>query len=317
MAKSPNQVRTLQFIAQIASTLLVILLIGCGAEENSEDEIELDLLRQPVISSVAANNLILAGRAKLGTWQDQCKIFVQSTTLASYGVTVSSNDTSNLYKWTSDTSPQTNMARWLGSYANGRLSVSNLAAGAQQTLSVSVPNADPQRIVLYASTANVTATLSKNGSTTLSVNSTASNPAGGIPSSGTTTGQGTWTLTVKNNGVSTSGTVVAVVLSQSRFESDWRTARRGDIIQLYGGTNSTNRANGGPHTAFVQTDYNDSTASCNSGTSGQDTPHCNWLDSNWASPADQIVRSRRVTIDTMMLMMAYASNYGFTVYRLN
>ncbi len=98
-----------------------------------------------------------------------------------------------------------------------------------------------------------------------------------------------------------------VVLSASRFQSDWEAAQRGDMIQLYGGTSSTNRAIGGPHTTFVQTNAN---------TNGSTSSTYNWLDSNWATPEDGIVRAHNMSIVNMLWMMAYSPSYGFTVYRL-
>lgn len=284
---------------------LFFVLNGCVTEDSTMD---LGETSQEVISWTNANNLINAGRAQIGTTGGQCKAWVQNTTSSSYGVWIAANDSTYQYKWTSDTTPATNVARWLGSYANGRLGPTTLAGGGGTTsTSFSESYGDPQVIVLYASTSNVTATITKSGSATLSVTSTGL--TGGSISSSTTTGTGTWTLTVTNNGGSSASGVVAVVLSRSRFQSDWETARRGDIMQMYVGTDSSNRGVGGPHTTFVQTDYN-----ANS-TCGGDTTGCNWLDSNWV--ASNTVGAHNVSMDTMMKMVAYSSSYGFTVYRLN
>lgn len=305
------------------------LLFGCengefagdsGYPADGLEEASMEALMQ--ISATDADTLIDDARLDLGLWGGQCKSWVQNETSASYGVWLAVNDTSPLsdqYKWVSDTTPATNVARWLGSYANGRTGPVSIAKGGSTTLNVTVPNADPQVIVLYASTTSVTATMTK-GTTSLAVTSTGG--VGGTVSASTVTGSGTWTLSVKNNGSSTATGVVAVVLSRSRFLSDWETARRGDIMQMYVGTSSANRAAGGPHTVFVQTDFNvlgttGSTGTCQFGstTSATYSTGCNWLDSNWVGV--EIVGAHNVSMDTMMKMAAYSSLYGFTVYRLN
>lgn len=302
----------------------LLALIGCdpeGFQDENGDMVDPDQIEMSsqAISWSDANDLINDGRARLGTYGNQCKQWVSAITLSSYGVSLPSTDASpysDQYKWLNDTTPATNVARWLGSYANGRLNPTTLGSGASISLPVSVPNYDPQVIVLYASTTGITATLTKSGSTTLSVTSTGG--AGGTISANTTSGQGTWTLTVTNNGGSSASGVVAVVLSRSRFQSDWETARRGDIMQMFVGT-SSNRANGGPHTTFIQTDYNTNggTSCSGSPTSSVNTEGCNWLDSNWSPNLDGIVRAHNMSMNTMIKMAAYSPSYGFTVYRLN
>jgi hypothetical protein len=278
---------------------------GCGPEKSSEDN---GSTSEALISQAAANKLISDGRAQIGADGGQCKAWVQAVTLASYGVMLPQNDATALYRWTNDTTPAVNVARWLGSYANGRMGPLSLAGGARALMSVSVPNGDPQTIVIYASTSFVTATVSKSGSAALAV--TSSGTTGGTVATGTTVGSGTWTLTVTNAGSSTVSGVVVVVLSQSRFSSDWQTARRGDIMQMFVGTSSANRSLAGPHTAFVQTDYN-----ANGTCTVSDSTGCNWLDSNWM--AADIVGAHAITMNDMMKMAAYGAAYGFTVYRLN
>lgn len=107
---------------------------------------------------------------------------------------------------------------------------------------------------------------------------------------------------------------MVVVLSRSRFQSDWETARRGDIMQMYGDYSGTNKCDGGgPHTAFVQTNYNVNGSSSTCG--GSSTTGCNWLDSNWT--AAYTAGAHNVSMETMMKMMACSSSFGFTVYRIN
>lgn len=227
--------------------------------------------------------------------------------LSSYGKTLPQTDASpstDQYKWVDETTPATKVAQWRSSYANGRLGPISIAAGATTApLSVWIPNGDPQVIVLYSSRSNVVASLAY-GSTVISVTSPTSNAALGIISSvGNFPGSMSASLTVKNNSTSTATGVIAVVLSRSRFLSDWETARRGDIIQMYGSAGLS-----GPHTTFIQTNYN---------ANGSTSATYNWLDSNWSETADGIVRAHNVSMETMMLWMAKDVNYGFTLYRLN
>lgn len=315
--------RHLQQVVMVLSAFsLLLFMAGCGATDENNDE-SVGVTGEAVISATAANNLINAGRAQLGTYGGQCKTWAQNVTLSSYGVTLAQNDTSPLsdqYKWVNDSTPATNMARWLGSYANGRSGPQNVAANSSITpVTVSIPNSDPQILVVYASITNVTATLTK-GSTVISATTAGIYPTGGITSGNAVFGSGNATLTVRNNSTTASAAgVVAVVLSYSRFQSDWQTARRGDIMQMYVGTSQSDRSVGGPHTAFIQTDFNaNGTTSCSgAATQATNTEGCNWLDSNWAAPQDGLVRAHNMTMDSMMRMAAYSSLYGFTVYRLN
>jgi hypothetical protein len=264
---------------------------------------------------VAANKLITDGRAKLGTYCGSCKDWARAIVQSSHGSTIPGTLADNIC-WDDKPSVDSQVSQWRGSYANGRLGPTTLLAHGSTSASVYVPNGDPQVVVVYASAINVSAAIVKSGSATLSVTSIGT--TGGTISSGTTTGAGNWTLTVTNNGSVTATGVVAVVLSKSRFQSEWQSARRGDIIQMYVGTLAANRGSANPHTALVQTDYN-----ANGGTSRSDnslqsanTDGCNWLDSNWSSPEDGRVRAHNTTTDQMMLMAVYSPKYGFTVYRL-
>lgn len=294
----------------------LLALMGCEEPEFVADSgLPEEALANAVerISSQDASDLINDGRAQLGQVTNNCKEWARSNTIASYGVNIPSTHAAQ-YKWVSDTVPATNVARWLGSYANGRRTLTELAANSNSVLNVSVPNGDPQVLVLYASTTSVTATLTK-GASVLAVTSTGG--GSGTVSATTISGSGTWTLDVRNNGASKAYSVVAVVLSRSRFVSDWETARRGDIIQMYGGTLNSARGTGGPHTTFIQTDFNANGGTTCSGaaTSSVNTSGCNWLDSNWVGP--NTVGAHNVTLEHMMKMVAYSSDYGFTVYRLN
>ena len=247
--------------------LLLVVLPGCEIlEEPGEEDSEVEIEQGPeaVISSTNVENIIAAGRAKIGTvsaYPDQCKGWVRGIVHDTYGPTIpATDDPAAPYRWVSEPPPATvtKMAQWVGSYANGRLPssvYSSLAANAYVETTVSVPNSDSQIIVLYASRTNVTARITK-GSTTLSVSSASTDPQKGAISSSTVSGSGTWTLRVTNNNASYSANYIAVVLSRSRFVSDWETARRGDIMQMYYRCSSAFGGTIYQHTTFVQTNYN-------------------------------------------------------------
>lgn len=301
-------------LARFFSLLLVLVCVivsGCAVSQDTADTAStIDFGAEAsgkTITSTQVETLIAAGRAQLGTPNSNCKVWVQTITPAALGSSYSIPATaSNSYSWASS-SVVTNKAQWVGSYTNGRLTnSSSLVRGSSISTTFSESYANPQVIVLYASATGVTATASK-GSTSISVTSSGSAPAGGTLSSvSTATSTGTWTLTVTNNSsgsIATSG-INAVVLSNSRFTSDWQTARRGDIIQMYGGTSSSTRGTGGPHTTFVQVNYNAGT---------------NWLDANWVENTShvRVVGEHAVSMSDMMKMVAYSTSYGFTVYRIN
>lgn len=307
--------------------IILAFLAGCAESSQfdtsnfSDFDTASNFAEEKTITSTQVENLIAAGRAELGVnngpTNGQCKQWASNVTSATLGVTLPSNDTSpasDVHKWTSDTTPATNVARWLGSYANTRVTLGSLAAGAtSSSTNVTVPNSDPQVMVIYTgSTANsaVTATITK-GSSSYSV--TSSGTTGGTISA-QFSGSGTWSLSVKNNGTTaTSGNIVVAVISYSRFQSDWQTARRGDIMQMYADFTGSNKCDGqGPHTTFVQTDYNtNGTSTC----SGSTTTGCNWLDSNWT--ATNTVGAHNQSMESMIKSMACFSTSGFTVYRLN
>lgn len=295
------------FLTVSAATLVAICSAGCGVwpEESSG----IDSGSQMFISPANADKLINYGRTQIGQDGGSCKEWARATVLSSYGKTIPSTDSTE-YKWDSS-SVVTKVAQWIGSYANGRTGPFSLATGATNTTSVLVPNNDSQIIVLYADAKNVTATFSKSGSTTLSVTTQSTSPGSGIVSPLTTSGAGSWTLMVKNNSTSTVSGIVAVVISKSRIQSDWETARRGDIIQMKVGLQV--RSNPTPHTTFVQTDYNANGGSSTCGSSV--TTGCNWLDSN--SNFDGIVRARNRSLNDFITAVAYSTSYGFTIYRLN
>lgn len=289
--------------------VFIAILAACESISGSESDgpEEVGTVSQD-ISLSDADQLILDGRAQIGSYGGQCKDWARSIVQSSYGPTIPST-AANQFEWASS-SVATNMAQWRGSYANGRTGPLALSNGASSSLSVYVPNSDPQVIVLYASVGNVTATLTKGG-TVLSVTTPTSSPTSGSISSSTVYGAGYATLNVQNNSGSTASGIVAVVISYSRFVSDWQTARRGDIMQMYLGPYASNRASSTPHTTLVQTDYNSTSGTCTGGT----TTGCNWLDSNWT--AANTVGAHNQTLESMIRSTAYSADYGFTIYRLN
>jgi hypothetical protein len=297
------------FFLKLIGLILATFVVSC-ADGGFEDESEIGVVQQSVISSADVETLIATGRAKLGTYGGQCKSWVSSIVLGSYKQTLPQTNSTYQYKWASDTTPATNVARWLGSYANGRIGPISLARNASSSVTFNVPNSDPQVVIVYANIVNVTASMTK-GSSALSVSSSIDPPTSGTISSSTVVGSGAWTLTVQNNGLSAASQVVAVVLSRSRFQSDWQTAIRGDIMQMYAGTTtSKNRSLSSPHTTFVQTNSN-----ANGTCTATDTTGCNWLDSNWVKT--NYVGAHNVAMDDMIRMSAFSASYGFTIYRLN
>lgn len=296
----------------VCAVSLLFAALGCasfGESDDSPAESGRVGTAAAAMSTTAADKLINDGRAKLNLWGDQCKVWVQTLVPVSYGVTVPST-ASNQFEWNQGTNV-TNVAQWRASYANGRIGPTTLAAGASTNPTVYIPNNDPQIIVLYADSNNVTATLSKGG-TTISV-TTGSYASKGTLSNIASFGEGNATLTVTNNGSSDVGNVIAVVLSHSRFKSDWETARRGDAMQMYfkPGSKST------PHTVLVQTDYNANGGTSCSGADNSpvNTEGCNWLDSNWN--LDEIVRVHNYSMEQMIKATARNAEYGFTVYRFS
>ncbi len=207
----------------------------------------------------------------------------------------------------------------VATYVNGRYSIGALNNQATTSTTFSVPNADPQKIVVWSSNANVTATMTKAGSSSLSATSQSATHLAGAVSSATTNGSGTWTLSITNASGATASWTIAVVLSYSRFQSDWQTARRGDIMQMYIGGSANPRNSSTPHTAFVQTDYNENgTTTCSGDPMSQtNTQGCNWLDSNWSPDHDGKVRAHNMSLDKAIKIATCQPAYGFTVYRLN
>ncbi|HAU66009.1 TPA: hypothetical protein DCW61_01550 [Candidatus Uhrbacteria bacterium] len=166
----------------------------------------------------------------------------------------------------------------------------------------------------------VKATITK-GSSSYSV--TSSSTTAGTVSSQFSGIVGDWSLSVRNGGSSaTTGDVVVVVMSYSRFKSDWETARRGDIMQMYGdfGSNKCDDSGLTPHTTFVQVDYNTSQNCSNTSSCSQDSSSagCNWLDANWVTCSNmKSVGVHNMSMDSMLKSMAYSPSYGFTVYQIN
>jgi hypothetical protein len=233
------------------------------------------------------SKLISAGRAKIGTSGGACKTWVQKIVTSSIAITVPST-APNQYEWNSSASA-TPLAIWRASYAVGRFENVTVLAGATWTGSVSVPNWDPYLLVIYG---NGLAATVVNGAGTSVAGTTTSTPAGSIGRD--FIGAGTYKLKVFNPNT-TAMAFTAVVLSRSRIRSDFETARRGDIMQMYMATPTWQ-----PHTAIVQTDFN--------------AGNNNWLDSNWVKA--NTVGEHTVTLDQMIRWAARSSTFGFTVYRL-
>lgn len=334
--------QTFRWFFQNLFVVVVLTTVGCGEgisgdnPEPTADQVQIGTLSQEIISSTAANKLINDGRAKIGTVGGQCKDWVKDVTLTSYSKSIPSTNPSKQYEWyyegNSSLNPATVMAKWLGSYVNNRAVVTGLSPNTSKTLpSVTIAvYDDPQVLVIYSTNGGVTAELAK-GTTKLSVTSPVKNvaqnviPNRGTVSSQTVSGLGTWTLSVRNNNI-VANDVVVVVLSQSRFKSDWETARRGDIIQMYIRLAGTKTGTDGklveytpyttPHTTFVQTDLNAIGMTVSGGTCVvTNTTGCNWLDSNWVKSVT--VGAHNTTMNEMMVRTAYSSDLGFTVYRLN
>ncbi|MEK7131949.1 MAG: hypothetical protein AAB833_00340 [Patescibacteria group bacterium] len=281
------------------------------------------------ISVANADKLIVDGRKEIGLLKANCKVWAQNVTTVSYKKVIEPTDTApttDQYKWIPDADlSATVAATWLGSYANGRIGSITLAPSAESSLVITVPNTDPQRLLVYASTNKVTATGAVGGVTKLTVTSTSTDAGNYTP--GTAISAGTWTIKVKNTDlVNKADRVVAVLLSDSRFTSDWETAGRGDIIQMYRcwGRSDCGK-NTSPHTTFVQTAKNKSDLlNClyadRFNPVGK-TTGCNWLDSNFYTGAPDFKSNTPAAHDfsreKMMLDVAYSSTYGFTVYQLN
>lgn len=250
---------------------------------------ELDEALAQRASSTVLATFMTKARADLGKNVGlQCKPWVQAKATQA-GLTIPTTAT-NQFSWNAGTPVQ--LAQWRATYANGRADLRTVAAGATSTFTVSVPNGDPQVVVLYGPT-SLTARVTSATGTQLS--SVVADPNGKVGAAFT---PGRSTITVKVTNTSGASQVfTAVVLSRSRFVSDVETARRGDVVQAYLRLSSTNRT---PHTFIVQTDR---LAGAN-----------NWLDSNWT--ATNTVGEHTVSVDTFLRYVARSPELGFTVYGL-
>lgn len=275
---------------------------------------------EKTISSTQVETLIAAGRAEIGstsvTYTNNCKEWVRRITTSALGSSYTIPGTaSSDYSWSGSststcsstyTTQPCQVAQWIGSYANKRYVPGSLANGASSSTTYTESNGDPQVVVLYAPSSGVKATLSKGSTSVSATTSSSSGTTGGVVSSSASGSTGTWTLTVKNSSGATIATgITAVALSYSRFQSDWQTARRGDIMQMRvdAGSNKCDNSGRTPHTTFVQVDYNAGT---------------NWLDANWGTgSASPGIREHAISMETMMKMVACNSDSGFTVYRIN
>lgn len=242
---------------------------------------------ESALTSGQISTLMSSAQSAIGSIGGQCKVWVQNIVSSSLGITVPTN-AANLYEWNGSASV-VQRAQWRGSYAIGRFDTS-VAAWATYNGNVNLPNGDPYVLVLYGT--GVSGEVYNSAGTRVAGPITAS--SSGVISS-TFSGAGAYSVRVRNN-TGSAVPFVAVVLSRSRFVSDFESAWRGDAIQMYfrPGASAT------PHTTLVQTNLN----------SGSN----NWIDSNWN--LDERVTQHTVSVDQMIRWTARSSSYGFTVYRL-
>lgn len=293
---------------RIRPTLLALafgmaLLPGCGREtDDTAGELAEIEANEKAWSSANAETLILNARARIGTADAQrcnCKRFVQTVASNALGISIPSTAADN-YSWSgvssaSTSTPVRQMAQWLATYANKRYAPGTIAGSTTVSTTASIPNTDPQVVVVYSSNTNTTATLS-NGVSSISATSTGG--VGGTVSSGTLTGSaGSWSLSVRNGSATSATGVRVVVLSYSRISSDWTTANRGDMLQMYGSFFASGAS--GPHSTFVQTNGQTGT---------------NWVNANW-TPCS--VTELATTLTQAIRWFNSSDSAGFTVYRLN
>ena len=286
---------------KISLTLAILSIttsIGCyGSPDDPAQSADL-------LNSANTETLIIAGRAQLGTTQAlQCKPWVSSIASSSLSITVpSTTPNASGLAWASSTAV-TQRAQWLGSYAVQRYAGQTVTASGTFNGTVQVPNGDPYILVLYGPATLRGSIINASGT---AVTSVAGTDNGAL--SPTFTGSATYTLRVTNS-ARTSATFTAVVLSRSRFVSDYNdSASRGNVIQMRVRTSST--ASTTPHTAFIQVNGNTGT---------------NWLDANWVDnyttsthPAvANKVGEHAVDVNQMIRFTARSADLGFTIYSLN
>ena len=259
-------------------------LAGCAPVDDLGQEVQ-------ALTATQTTKLFTAARLQIGTAGGVCKIWVQNIFRTALSVTIPATAAAP-YEWASS-SAVTVTAAWRATYAVARLDGRTVGGLGTVTQSFTV-NSDPYLIVIYSTTALSAQALS--GST--AVASVTAVQGGAL--SGDFHGAGTYVLSVRNPSAS-AATFTAVVLSRSRFESDYATAQRGDVLQMYVAPNTVGTRT--PHTAIIQTAYN-------AGTN-------NWLDSNFAYPEDGIVREHTVPVNTMIKYAARYADLGFNVYRVN
>jgi hypothetical protein len=183
-----------------------------------------------------ADRFVKAGEAQLGKYGGQCKPWVQTLAASALQITIP-RTSANQIAW----EPSANtiaVAQWRADYANFRYDEKPLGAKGWVSMPFSVPNGDPNVLVLYAPS-TVSATVTNgwgNAVASIGVGSTV-----GVVS-GTFSGSGGYSLRLSNS-ATTAVTVTAVVLSRSRFVSDFESARRGDVMQMYINANGVT-----PHT---------------------------------------------------------------------
>lgn len=259
---------------------------------------------QEVYSSENVEKLIVDAMARIGNTdpeRDNCKEFVKEVAKSALNIIIPSTTTDGIAWQGVDTkassTPVRQVAQWLATYANKAAVPGTIAAADTYSTPVSVPNCDPQVLVIYSVNTNITATLTNGSSSPLSV--TSMDGIKGTVSSGTLTGTaGSWSLTIQNGSKISVTDVRVVVLSYSRIESDWTTANRGDMIQMHG--RFYKNGNTRPHSTFVLTDGQTDT---------------NWVNANWI-PTNEVTQAA-TTLKEAIRWFSATDAEGFTVYRLN
>jgi len=265
---------------------------GCDGALGDEPGVpspEAPALRQSALTSAQKTTLFAAARAKIGVNVGlQCKPWVTKIFKDALNIAIPSTAATQ-YAWNASNAV-TATAAWRATYAIARMDDHSISANTTRTISINVPNGDPYVVVVYG---QVEARLLRpNGA--VAVGPVTGSSLGVVSTS--FSGQGTYSLRVTNPSGATR-TCTVVVLSLSRFASDFMTARRGDVVQMYMQTS----AGINPHTAIVQNDFN---AGAN-----------NWLDANWVGV--NIVGEHTVTVTDMIRWCARRPTFGFTVYRID
>jgi hypothetical protein len=280
--------KLLEIVALVMLLLAAALAAACDPVVD-ESDVETVASTQEALTSDQVSKLMNAAQTAIGTVGGQCKVWVQNIVAQTLAITVPSTATNQL-EWNPSTHTVVT-AQWKATYAPGRFDQLGIGANATFAGTFNVPNGDPYVLVLYGSSW-LSGRIISAANTTV-IGPVVSSTIGVV--SATFTGAGTYSVKITNSSAS-SQTFTAVVLSRSRFVSDFQTARRGDAMQMYIETSNGTT----PHTAIVQTDFN----------SGSN----NWVDSNWVKA--ETVGQHPVSVDQMMRWTARKPSYGFTVYKL-